>query len=114
MRPLAGVLLSLLLTACNQGEVKPPPRPSTVPTSAIWSGGSDGGAWYACSFSAKDSNACSIYSDDGTLWIRAHYRLQDEKRAATISEFQHPFVDFIPDVRTIYLEGGKKMVRIDP
>jgi hypothetical protein len=100
-----------LLVGC-QTAPKIPRRPATVPPSAFWSGGLDGGAWYDCSEDKHArANTCAIYSDrDGRLWIKARYRLKGDNRSATKEEFLNPVIDHIPDATEIYLHGGKKLV----
>jgi len=44
---LIPLFLVIFLSACeiHYGEVEPPPRPPSVPESALWTGGLDGGVF---------------------------------------------------------------------
>jgi len=104
--------LTVFLSGCSS-SVKPPGRPGAVPTSAIWSGGADGGAWYDCSENRRSNvNECAIFSDEGKLWIRAQYKLKNQNRAATKEEFRHPWIDHIPDAKEIHLDDGKILIAV--
>ena len=107
------LLVALQLMGCRS-NVNIPTRPGTVPLSAIWSGGADGGAWYDCSYKAGEStNLCTIYSESGTLWFQAKYELRGQHRPVTKEEFLHPWVDHIPDATEIHLDGGKTLVAVE-
>ena len=67
------VLTALWTMACD-GKVEPPPRPTNVPTEAVWAGGADGGDWFACRLETGARYDCSIYSDhDGVLNVRGTF-----------------------------------------
>jgi hypothetical protein len=53
-------------------QVVVPERPSSVPISAAWAGGSDGGAWIECSVDPeKNANWCTVWNDQtGDVWAR--------------------------------------------
>ena len=63
MRPF---LLLLLLSGCATGKAEPPERPASVPASARWAGGVDGGHWFDCARvpgAPAPRAACRIYGD---------------------------------------------------
>lgn len=61
--------------SCNQHELAPE-RPENVPESAVWAGGSDGGAWIDCqALTEAGSYDCAIYSDfSGAALQKGEYR----------------------------------------
>ena len=46
-------------------EIKAPPRPSTVPSSASWEGGESGGNWFDCTRQQDSKYRCAIFSSSG-------------------------------------------------
>jgi hypothetical protein len=104
--------LTLLLVGCAP---RPPVRPSSVPASAIWSGGADGGMWYDCVDDvATRSNKCSIFFDPGGyLLITARYQLQDSQRAAKKYEFRKMTLGGQPWGSVIHLDDGKELHAIE-
>jgi hypothetical protein len=82
-----------------------PPRPSSVPKSATWAGGADGGAWIDCK-GVGENFRCVIYNDrSGEVWARGEYELQPRgaDRSLTYGGF---------DGDTIHLVGNRRLVRI--
>lgn len=84
MHPRSSVLaaaLSSLLSACQcrveSVEIEPPPRPSGVPTKAVWAGGIDGGEFILLSPAASDGTyPVKIYNDhSGDLEFSGRLRL---------------------------------------
>jgi hypothetical protein len=70
------------LVACSRGES--PARPSSVPHSAVWAGGPDGGAWIDCQFASKEpyvAYSCHLFQDDGHPWASGTYVLADVRYA---------------------------------
>ena len=102
--------LGSVLAACTP-KASAPPRPSTVPPSAIWAGGVDGGAWFECEVAASgQSNRCTIYNDyTGAVWMQGQFALRVEKRGATKEELAYEAFDGI----RIHLRGGKVLDPID-
>lgn len=72
-RRMAPLVMVALLTACSS---KNPERPDHVPASAEWAGGSDGGAWIACSKKTLSQYACTVYDHDGKLWASGTYTIK--------------------------------------
>ena len=59
-------------------EVEVPERPPNVPSSAVWAGWIDGGAWIDCSFAFKEPYVgynCNMFSDNGHPWASGQYVL---------------------------------------
>ena len=46
-------------------EIKAPPRPSTVTSSANWEGGETGGNWFDCTRQPDTKYRCVVFSDAG-------------------------------------------------
>jgi hypothetical protein len=46
-------------------EIKAPPHPSTVPSSARWEGGETGGNWFDCTRQPDSKYRCLVFSDTG-------------------------------------------------
>ena len=69
------------LSGCTQVEA--PPRPSNGPPSAVWAGGTDGGAWIDCSFAWKEPHVaytCNTFTDSGHPWASGAYVLAEIRR----------------------------------
>lgn len=81
-RVLSGLLLSIsVLGGCDSYDpanpVVPPPRPISVPASASWAGGMDGGNWFDCKIKSKKYE-CVIYTDydeSGYLISKGEYSI---------------------------------------
>jgi hypothetical protein len=77
-RIATAVAAGFLILACT--KTSPPPRPASVPKSATWAGGSDGGAWIDCRFEFKEPYVgyhCDVYKDGGAHWASGTYALVD-------------------------------------
>jgi|SRR5215472_9239922 len=113
MKTFANIaLLSTLwwLIACSGGRKlgEPEVRPAKVPSSAVWAGGADGGAYVRCSVDAKRNvDVCEVWNDNtGYSAGPRDYQLENEHRAATNSELK--FLGAAND--SIYLAGGRELV----
>lgn len=71
------VVIIKLLLPC---KIIVPDRPDTVPVSAVWYGGCDGGYWYEFVENRQDTLRMRIYSDSGYLCIDADYVSIDSTR----------------------------------
>lgn len=102
------VVLIILFSGCT--GVSDPERPPSVPTTAIWSGGPDGGNWFDCdSKNNSEYNYCTVYADvTGVVLETGHYQLRDEKRAAAKSELQYAYYS----EGEIYLKNNKVLIRV--
>lgn len=87
---IAAICLLGSLIACSGGSLEPKVRPSKVPSSAVWAGGADGGAYVHCSVDIKRNvDVCEIWDDyTGQSTGPADYQLEHEHRAATEAELK--------------------------
>jgi hypothetical protein len=46
-------------------EIKAPPRPLSIPSSAVWEGGETRGNWFDCNRQQDSKYRCVVYSDTG-------------------------------------------------
>ena len=99
-----GVFL-IALPSCDKGAVlEPRIRPSSVPSSAKWAGGPDGGSYVECSIDKEhNANKCTVWNDyTGQIVESGYYRLSNQNRAATKDELRIKGAD---RGGTILLEG---------
>jgi len=76
MRHLIFIIL-FFISGCGDEVTQTPPKPSSVPVNAVWSGGPDGGSWFICNKSSLLIYKCDIYWDsDGSLKASGNYILQ--------------------------------------
>jgi hypothetical protein len=64
--------------ACSR--IEPPAHPASVPGSAVWAGGSDGGAWIDCRLAYKEpyvAYTCNLFQDVGRPLASGTYVLAD-------------------------------------
>jgi hypothetical protein len=102
------IVLIILLSGCT--SVSEPERPPSVPMTAVWSGGPDGGNWFDCD-SKRDSeyNRCTVYADvTGVVLESGRYQLRDEKRAAMKNELQYAYYS----LGEINLRNNKLLLRV--
>lgn len=100
---------------CSDGcsepaALRPKQRPANVPSSAVWAGGADGGAYLRCVVdSQRNVDRCEIWNDfTGELVASGDYQLAKEHRAATYTELK--FSGAVNDF--IYLSDGRVLVRV--
>ena len=100
-------LLAVALAEACHGY--PPQRPATVPPSADWAGGIDGGEWVDCSVGVDGYNHCQIFEQTkGLLLLKSRYVLQGLGRPATRSELRYRYVSG----KEILLQGGLVLVAV--
>jgi hypothetical protein len=59
-----GVVAILSAFSTRAESCQMPERPSSVPSDAVWAGGSDGGSWVLCSPIAREGSfRCKIFDD---------------------------------------------------
>src|SRR5258708_3393058 len=106
---MLAVFTSVLMISCYRAY--PPPRPDSVPESARWAGGQDGGGWVTCSIEAtSEHNFCTIYDEEGRTRGPAQYKLRNLNRAAQPEELRYKYVTG----QAIGLEGGLELVQVSP
>lgn len=66
-----------------------PERPSSVPHTAVWAGGADGGAWIECSVDReKNANWCTVWNDQtGEVWARTFLSIKRQEDLSPIVSF---------------------------
>lgn len=98
----AAIFLLPLMFACKPTPVLAPPKPPSVPASAVWAGGADGGAWIDCTaMSSKRRYKCSVWNDFGDPWIRSGDYLLGSAASLDFEAFNGEF---------FFVRGG----RLDP
>jgi hypothetical protein len=107
--PLALTLTPMLLLGCKQ---RSPARPAGVPSSAVWAGGADGGAFFECLPSQKgEPNACTVYDDStGAIYLSGKFVLQGQTRGAKADELRY---DGTNGTR-IYLDHNQVLIPVSP
>jgi hypothetical protein len=90
---LCGLIIALLyvgLLGCKAAH-RPPVRPTSVPETAIWSGGAEGGAWIDCQIgNERNANHCTVYNDQtGDVWKTGFFIIRGENRAASREELKY-------------------------
>lgn len=70
-------------------------RPKSVPETAAWSGGADGGSYIDCYYNKeRDYDDCTTYNDwTGDVIVSGHFMLQGQNRGAKPSELGYAFFD---------------------
>ena len=107
--PAVGFLLVVL--AC--GVARSPERPSGVPETAVWAGGSDGGAWIECRPAAKEPYLeydCTLYHESGTIWSSGGFIVAERREG----RYDYPSGGFIPPrIRRYQAYDGRRIVVSD-
>jgi hypothetical protein len=136
-RAIAIGAICFFAVACGE-EVTAPKRPAIVPATAVWAGGSDGGAWLDCTAIEPTSKRyrCTTYEENaGEVWAQGEYVIrsahwdQAAKRASyrpvdqAPAALQYTFFDgdiihlapplvLVPDgwINHPFEKGGKKQL----
>ena len=76
-------------------EVEVPERLPSIPETAIWVGGVDGGAWLECSLDKKmNANWCTAWDDQtGDIWARTYFVLRETGEPVPESELVYLYFD---------------------
>lgn len=90
-------------------------RPETVPQSAIWKGGLDGGSFFRCEENRENSTvSCRVFNEfSGQVELSATYdlsTLEDEIQPWSIEAFYDKISGF--DGRSIYLVGSHELTPV--
>jgi len=121
----------MLCSICSllgcEAKVVAPQRPATVPASAIWAGGADGGAWINCAPISGERYSCVVFDDQrGAVWAQGEYLLRGQVSATSQPHLQ--YVSFngthidvvggqtlVPDgwITFPFSDGGGKRQRFD-
>ena len=112
---LAGTICAVTIAGCKLPIIigcrrSAPTRPAGVPETAVWAGGVDGGAFFACTPSvANEANACTVYHDsDGEVYMSGSYVLKGTQRGAKAGELFYSGADG----HNIYLDHNLTLVPI--
>jgi hypothetical protein len=115
------VLMLAVVTAAANGCPQPaanvshePPRPASLPASAFWLGGADGGVFISIAVASKNTSnqyKAAIYHATGELWYRGRLSLE-----ASSAAFDHdkPSSYTAWDGDTLYLKNGGRLRALDP
>jgi hypothetical protein len=71
-------LLPIIFFLIGCKASSPPFRPRGLASTAIWVGGSDGGAWMDCGLATKEPRneySCSLFHENGDLWSKGSFLL---------------------------------------
>ena len=107
---IAILVMGIISGACD-GHTAPPAPPS-VPPSAEWVGGSDGGAFIDCMASENQSiNTCTVYNDQtGDVWMSGAFVRSGGKSGVLGQDLKYSGADGA----NIYLSDGSVLVPIAP
>ncbi len=112
------IVTTLLMANCGNRTVVRN-RPSSLPTEALWSDGSDGGAWIDCRFTTKEPYVgydCAVFHDDGKPWADGPFALAEIGRDQKINHHLPVFAGGVLssfnfyDGERIYLSGERVLV----
>lgn len=97
------------MTACAT-EPTVPPHPKSVPASAVWAGGTDGGAFIECSYDSETRlNKCTAYNDHtGEIETTGTFKIAGPSRANEADKFRYSAFDG----NRIYLMDGSILTKV--
>ena len=75
---LAALLVAMLCACRWDAKSADPPRPDSVPESALWIGGPDGGAFVEVKAPQDNVYAVAVFDESGDLWFRGPMILDRE------------------------------------
>jgi hypothetical protein len=103
------VITSAFFLGCKQHAHA---KPEGVPSSAVWAGGADGGAFFDCAPSQKNEpNVCTVYHDStGAIYMKGKFVLQGQGRGAKADELKYNSADG----NKIYLEHNLVLSPLSP
>lgn len=104
-------LAACLLSACLQCGSSTPARPASVPASAFWCGGADGGAFVDITARGKGRYQGSIYTEAGDVWFQGEFR-QDPKLPAKMPKRGTSWCEGWDGTR-LYVRGGGALIALD-
>ncbi len=64
MGSIARIFAITFMAGCSEQAPYSPPRPSSLPSEAVYAGGVDGGDWVACDASANSALHCRIFDNE--------------------------------------------------
>ena len=98
------------LISCKM-EVTVPVRLPSIPETAVWAGGLDGGAWMECLVDMeKDANWCTVWNDySGTVRARTYFILSET--GEPLPENEMIYASF--DGYEIRLQDGRRLIPLE-
>lgn len=108
---LFALVVSIVLYITKKTMQKPE-KPKTVPRTAIWDGGIDGGNWIDCKYADSLNNTfyCVVYEDyRGKILYEGIMKLEGEK--VRLGELQKTLGIYSGD--EIYLKNNKKLISVE-
>lgn len=114
MKVLVSFFLVAILSGCEieYGEIDPPTKPSSVPESALWTGGPDGGVFVDI-FSTKRKNIYkgTIYTDvTGIVIYQGEFKYTGEHKF----DYKNRFSYGAWDGDYLFLRNNEKLIAIYP
>lgn len=107
-------IFALLLIGCEAAnEGGSPERPKSVPHSAIWVGGADGGVFVAIRREETDPQGlyrASVYYESGELWYSGRLEMKPKGELLSLQDATE-FLGW--DGEVLYCADGRKLVAID-
>jgi hypothetical protein len=110
--------VAVTVHACPQPALQTsqePSRPASIPASAFWLGGADGGVFVSVAMASENTQRqyqASIYHATGDLWYRG--RLSLEPLSAPAFDHRKPSSYTAWDGDTLHLENGGRLKALDP
>ncbi|MFL1485868.1 hypothetical protein [Marinobacter sp. LN3S78] len=106
MKTVLVVMLIFMLSACDVVPVSDPEKPATVPESAFWVGGDDGGVFVTVS-KKGESYQGTIYWQDGEIWYEGPLEFSGEKGKEP--DIDDPEIYMGWDGDDLLLQGGEAL-----
>ena len=106
------VILLIIVIQYYKPRAEQPERPESVPASAVWDGGVDGGNWIDCQLIDSLSSVfdCTVYEDfNGEILFKGNMKFEGEK--ISLTELRK--ILGVYGGSEIYLKNGKKLIALD-
>ena len=83
----------VVLLGCN--KTRAPRKPSGVPASAVWAGGTDGGVFIDCAPSRNgEPNPCTVYNDgNGDVYMSGKFVVEGQKKGVPTDKLKFDSAD---------------------
>ena len=94
-------LICILLGLVGCSGSPDPARPNSLPSTAVWAGGADGGAWIDCHPIAKEPHAeyeCTTYQESGVIWSSGHFIVAERRD----NRYEYPAAVVFPQAPSRY------------
>lgn len=113
MNKLISLCCLIILSACevNYPEIQAPPKPSSVPETALWVGGPDGGVFLDISKITQQKYSGSIYFDStGEIWFQGEFKYTGDNSFDVSAKASYSFWDG----DELFLTNNEKLTAINP